>query len=80
MGQESLDGVSMSFGTHSSVLISTDNSDTDFLPHVRIWDTHSGNNLGDFTNEDIPVLSPDGTLLATYSYDGSGAAIIRAVQ
>jgi WD40 repeat protein len=75
-----LDGVSMSFGTDSSVLISTDNSDTDSLPHVRLWDTHTGNNLGDFTNEDSPVLSPDGALLATYSHDGSGAVVIRAVQ
>lgn len=73
-----LDGVSVQFGTDGSWLFSTDQSDTDFKPHVRLWDSTSGKKLSDFANEQSPALSPDGTLLATSEVDGS--VVIRAIQ
>lgn len=73
-----IDGVSAQFGTDSSWLFSTDRSDEDSKPHVRLWDTTSGKKLADFANEQFPVLSPDGTLLATNEVGGS--VVIRAVR
>jgi len=73
-----LDGVSVQFGTDGSWLFSTDQSDTDFKPHVRLWDTTSGKKLSDFVNEQSPVLSSDGTMFATSEVDGS--VVIRAIQ
>jgi WD40 repeat protein len=72
------DVIGVQFGTDSSWLFSTDWSDSDSKPHVRLWDTTSGRSLREFVNEQFPVLSHDGTLLATNEY--GGLVIIRAVQ
>lgn len=73
-----LDGVSVRFGNDGSWLFSTDQSNEDSKPHVRLWDTISGKKLSDFVNELSPGLSPDGTMLATSEVGSS--VVIRAVK